>query len=159
MQRATILSTFLVTLFCLAGCEAVSSGMRERFGDFPGKTEVIPGAKRDAYYAVQTTLKQLGFQLSRSAEAQGVVEAFSPIQPGDATRNARQITVEVRLTDLGPRETEATIRLWENLEGGVARGASGTRQPLRDHGLYARIFGRLKNTSGESPQTDGTARR
>lgn len=135
----------LPTLLFFTGCESVSSGMRDRFADFPGKTAVVPGAKRDVYYQTQLTLKQLGFQLSRSAEAQGVIEAFSPIQPGDATRTARQITVEVRLNDFGPKETEATIRLWETLEGGLAIGASGSRQPLRDHGLYGSILTRLKS--------------
>ncbi|MBI5768158.1 MAG: hypothetical protein HZA93_10205 [Verrucomicrobia bacterium] len=151
MSRAAAVLSLLFTFLGLAGCEAVSSGVRDRFGDFPGRTEIVPGARRDVYHQTQTTLKRLGFQLSRSAEAQGIVEAFSPIQPGDATRNARQLTVEIRLTDLGPKETEVTIWLRESLEGGLAIGAAGTRQPLRDHGLYASLFGQLRKPQVESP--------
>jgi hypothetical protein len=137
---------FLATLVLFAGCAAVSDRMHERFATIPPKTKVVTGSMRDVFYATQGTLKQMDFQLSRSAEAQGIVNAFSRIRAGDGPRESRQYTVEIRLIALGPTETEISVLLREQVEGVLSAGAGATNTPLRDHGLYETFFAGLRKT-------------
>jgi hypothetical protein len=155
----------LSVLFCLtglvffSGCEAVADRVQERFSSVAPKTKVLPGSARNVFYASQGTLKQMDLQLSRTAEAQGIVNAFSRIRAGDGPREARQYTLEIRLTGLGPAETEVSVLVREQVEGVLSSGAGATNTPLRDHGLYETFFATLrKNLADMSGSPSGDRR-
>jgi hypothetical protein len=101
----------------------------------------------------------MGFQLSRTAEAQGIIDAFSHIRPGDGPREARQYTFEIRLIALGPTETEVSVLLREQVEGVLSSGAGATDAPLRDHGLYESFFATLRKTLAENTSPPPEARK
>ena len=132
-----------------AGCEAIPSRVQDRFSTIPPKTQVVAGAQRDVFYAAQGALKRMDFQVSRAAEAQGIVNGFSRIRSGDGLRESRQYSFEIRLHGLGPVETEVAVLLREQIEGGVSSGIGATDQPLRQHGLYDAFFATLKKTLAE----------
>jgi hypothetical protein len=129
-----------------AGCDAIPSRVQDRFSAIPPKTQVVGGAQREVFYAAQGALKKMDFQLSRTAEAQGIVNGFSRIRSGDGPRESRQYSFEIRLNGLGPVETEVSVLLREQIEGGVSLGIGATDQPLRQHGLYDAFFATLKKT-------------
>ena len=129
-----------------AGCDSIPTRVQDRFSAIPPKTTVVAGAHRDVFYAAQGALKQMDFQLSRAAEAQGIVNGFSRIRSGDGPRESRQYSFEIRLNGHGPLETEVSALLREQIEGGGSSGIGATDQPLRQHGLYEAFFATLKKT-------------
>jgi len=134
----------LLAVTCFAGCAAVADRMQDRFATVSPKLKVLPGSSREVFYAAQGTLKQMDFQFSRTAEAQGIITAFSRIRAGDGPREARQYTFELRLVALGPAQTEVSVLLREQIEGSLSAGAGATDSPLRDHGLYESFFAGLR---------------
>ena len=145
-MRLLCFVTCMLGLACFAGCEAVADRMQDRFAKVSPKTKVIPSASREVFYAAQGVLKQMDFSFSRTAEAQGVINAFSRIRAGDGPREARQYSFEIRLIPLGPTETELAVLLREQVEGVLSSGAGATDTPLRDHGLYETFYATLRKT-------------
>lgn len=150
----------LASALLFAGCDSLPARVQERFATVPPKTQVLTGAHRDVFYAAQGTLKRMDFQLSRTAEAQGIVNAFSRIRAGDGPRESRQYSLEIRLRDLGPSETEVSVLVREQIEGGLATGLGSTDQPLRQHGLYDTFYAMLKQTLADksSPPSEDKKR-
>lgn len=142
----------VAALFCytalvlFSGCGSMTDRMHDRFATVPSKVKIFPGSSREVFYATQGTLKQMEFQLSRTAEAQGIVNAFSRIRAGDGPRESRQYTLAIRLTALGPSETEVSLLVREQIEGSLSSGIGATDQPLRDHGIYEVFFAGLRKT-------------
>jgi hypothetical protein len=130
----------LLCLVAFAGCEAVVDRVHDRYATVPPKVKTLPGSSRDVFYAAQGTLRKMGFQFSKTAEAQGIIDAFSAIRAGDGPRESRQYTFEIRLLAMGPDQTEISVLLREQIEGVLSSGAGATNQPLRDHGLYESFF-------------------
>lgn len=157
----TLIICFALLAAALAGgCESVVDRMHDRFATVPPKTKVFPASARQVFYAAQGTLKRMGFQLSRTAEAQGIIDGFSHIRPGDGPRESRQYTVEIRLIALGSAETELAILLREQVEGVLSSGAGATDTPLRDHGLYETFFASLRKALADnsSPPPDSAGK-
>jgi len=148
-----MIAAFRVSAFgcalLFAGCDAIPSRVQDRFSAIPPKTQFVGGAQRDVFYAAQGALKNMDFQLSRTAEAQGIVNGFSRIRSGEGPRESRQYSIEIRLHSVGPAETEVAVLLREQIEGGVSSGIGATDQPLRQHGLYDAFFAMLKKTLAE----------
>ncbi|MCX6950575.1 MAG: hypothetical protein NTV51_00060 [Verrucomicrobia bacterium] len=134
----------LVVALSFTACASVQSRVHERFDRVPPRTQVFSSAQREVFYAAQGALKAMDFQLSRTAEAQGIVNAFSRIRAGDGPRESRQYTLEVRLSNLGPAETEVAVLVREQIEGGLASGVGATDQPLKQHALYEVFYANLK---------------
>jgi len=134
----------LVVALSFTGCASVKSRVHDRFDRVPPRTQVFGGTQREVFYATQGVLKAMDFQLSRTGESQGIVNAFSRIRAGDGPRESRQYTLEVRLSNLGPNETEVAVLVKEQIEGGLASGVGATDQPLRQHGLYEVFYANLK---------------
>lgn len=150
----------LTSALLFAGCDSLSSRVQERFATVPPKTQVVTGGHREVFYAAQGALKLMDFQLSRTAEAQGIVNGFSRIRAGDGPRESRQYSLEIRLRELGPVETEVSVLVREQIEGGLASGLGSTDQPLRQHGLYDTFYSTLKRTLADksSPPPEGKKR-
>lgn len=143
-MRVLVLFACLFAVSCFSGCEAVADRMQDRFATVSPKRKVLPGSSREVFHAAQGTLMQMDFQFSRTAEAQGIIMAFSRIRAGDGPRESRQYTFEIRLEALGPAETEISVLLREQIEGLLSAGAGPTDSPLRDHGLYESFFAGLR---------------
>ncbi len=125
-----------------SGCDTMSSRVQERFAVVPPKTQLVDGPEHDVFLATQAVLKRLDFQLSKTAEAQGIVNGFSRIQPGSTLGNARQYSFEIKLSPVGPTQTDVAVLLREQIEG---EGLShATDQAVRDHGLYESFYAMLK---------------
>jgi len=146
---STVVAIAVVAL--VAGCDSMSSRMQERFAPASPKAQVVSAAEAAVFGAAQATLKQLDFQVSRTAQAQGIVNGFSRIHAGDSPRENRQLSIEIRLHAMGPAQTEVEVWLREQVEGGLAGSNGATDQPLREHGLYDVFFATLQKTLANPP--------
>ncbi|MBX3735618.1 MAG: hypothetical protein KF715_02925 [Candidatus Didemnitutus sp.] len=131
----------------LAGCESLESRVRDRFAEVPPKTQVVDGEARAVYAAVQAAFKRLDFNLTRSSITDLRVEAASRINTSVAFADSRQLVAQVTIADVGPAQSEVSMRLTEQVE---AQGLGGpTERALREHGFYETYFAVLQQVLAE----------
>jgi hypothetical protein len=145
------LTFVLLSLLALAGCESTrndfSTGVREKFA---GPTYVVrefPGDPRAVFEAARASVEQMGFSITRSGAAQGVVEGVSGLTSDDRLRGSRQRSVKVRLASTVAGATEVSVLFTEIIEDDSSKGAGlATETPLRNSPLYAALFERMTET-------------
>ena len=123
------------------GCESISARMAERFDTVPPQTREYPADQKEMVQAVQKALKRMDFVVTRSALAQGIVEAKSSIRDTATFGAGRQFVFEIRLHGADAQSTHVDVRLTELLEGDFKAGATG--KTLRVHGLYDSFFAQV----------------
>ena len=126
-----------------AGCDSLAPlpSLSERYSAVPPQTKVVEADYRTTYYAAQVAAKKIDFVLTKSAQAQGIINARSGLHSDDAFQEVRQFTFEIRLRDIDGKHTEVAALLREQAEGDLRSGASN--QALRTHGLYDAYFAAL----------------
>jgi len=134
---------FALLIVCLgfSGCESISARMAERFDTVPPQTREYPADQKALFQAVQKALKRMDFVVTRSALAQGIVEAKSSIRDTATFGAGRQFIFEIRLHGADAQSTHVAVRLTELLEGDFKAGATG--KILRVHGLYDSFFAQV----------------
>ncbi len=132
----------LCSIALLAGCESMSSRMTDRFATVPPQTRVFAAERRVVYNAGQVAVKNIGLLLGRTSLSQGVIEAYAPIHSGDATRDTRQTTMQIRLIETDDGDTQVALLVSEHTEGRFPGGVS--EQDLRQHSLYDLYFTALQ---------------
>lgn len=147
------LLTLLLLCAILAGCEAMSDRIQARVSAVPAKRKTFPADIHTVYSAAQLAVRQIGFTLSRSSEADAFIEGFSRIRPGDSVHATQQFTIEVRMSASGDTGTEVAVRLTELREG--ASPADAGEQVLREHGLYASYYAALEQLLREGGSSAG----
>lgn len=143
---------FLLGLTCVfTGCESISQRMAERFDTAPPQTRAIASDRKTVYNAAQKALKRMDFVLTRSAAAQGLVNARSSIRDTAVFGAGRQFTFEIKVNGADPASTNVDVRLIELHEGDFKAGATG--KTLRSHGLYDSFFEQLERAVREAGET------
>ena len=138
----------VMMLLAFAGCESTrhdfSAGVREKFS---GPTYVVrefPGDSRAVFEAARTSIEQMGFRITRSGAAQGVVDGVGGLSSDDSLRGSNQRSVKVRLAPTVTGSTEVSVLFTEIIEDDFSKGAgTATETPLRSSPLYAALFGRI----------------
>ncbi|CAM3109634.1 hypothetical protein [Rariglobus hedericola] len=130
-----------VTCLGFTGCESVrndfGAGVREKFSGPSYKVRVFTGESRAVFDAAVATAGQLGFRITRSGAAQGVIEGVSGLASDAALRGTRQRTIKVRLETTADGSIEVGVLFTEVVEDDFNKGAGqGTETSLRDHPLY-----------------------
>jgi hypothetical protein len=128
----------------LAGCESesFSERVRNRFAAVPPKVQVFDGDTRAVYFAAQLAFKKLDYNLLRSSAADLRIEAASRINTSVAFRDSRQLIALDEIAQVGPDQSEVSLRLTEQMEGQGLGGANAL--PLREHGFYGTYFAVLE---------------
>ena len=126
----------------LAGCESMSSRVEERFSPVAPHTRIFAANRKAVYEAGQQAVKNVGLLLGHSSFAQGRIEGYAPIRSGNATSDTSQTTIEVRLSETGPEETQVDLLVWDHTEGKFPGGVS--EQAYREHSLYGTYFTALQ---------------
>jgi len=126
----------------LAGCESMSERVEDRFAGVAPHTRNFPAAVKVVYAAAQQAVKNVGLQLGRKSISEGRIEAYAAINSGDPTQDARQTSMEIRLTETEAGETEVSLLVMEQTQGSFPGGVS--TQPLREHSLYDMYFTALQ---------------
>lgn len=131
----------LIAGLFFSGCESISARMAERFDTVPPQTREYMADQKALFQAVQKALKRMDFAVTRSALAQGIVEAKSSIRDTASFGAGRQFIYEIRLHGADAQSTHVDVRLTELLEGDFKVGATG--KTLRVHGLYDSFFAQV----------------
>ncbi len=145
--RTLLLTSVVLALVNLTGCEALPTRVTERFATVEPQEREIEKNKGVVFQAVGVAFKKMNFTISRSLEAQGIVVARSSIRSDDAFREARQYEFDIKLREFGEGATKISVRLQEQVEGDLKAGA--TSQVLRSHGLYDAFFEALDQALAE----------
>lgn len=124
----------------LTGCESVSSRMHERFAPIQPKTRAFAADRKEVFKAAQQAVKDVGLLLGATSAAQGRINGYAPIRPGDSMRDTRQTTIDITVTEAAGG-TEVAVIVNEHSEGTFPGGVSG--QSLREHSLYGLYFAAL----------------
>jgi hypothetical protein len=123
----------------LGGC-AMTDSVRDRVADdSPAHSHVFAAEPRAAYASLRLALNEMGYKFSRGGPAEGWLDALSPILPGDAGENARQVSLhaEFQAVEGG---TEVRLTLKEIIEDSSEHLGMATTTPLRDTPLYEVFF-------------------
>lgn len=152
-MKQILTSVALPVLLLLAGCESTDSfaeRVRNRFSAVPPQVQVFDGDTRTVYFAAQLAFKRLDYTLVRSNIGSLRVEAASRINTSAAFRDARQLLAEVDIAQVGPTQSEVSLRLTEAMEG---QGLGAANElPLRDHGFYGTYFAVLEQVLREQAE-------
>ncbi len=134
--------------FGLVGCESISERMTDRFSTVPPQTKTWAVDQKTVFYAAQKALKRMDFTITRSAAAQGIIDARSSIRDTAIFGAGRQFTFEIRTRSAEPTSTSVEVLVTELLEGDFKAGATG--KALRSHGLYDSFFEQLEQALREA---------
>lgn len=132
----------LASLLLLAGCRTVSDRVTQRFAAVEPPERVLQHDQEAVFTAAQAVLEEQGYVLTRTALAQGIIDARSRRLPTEQFGASQQYLLTVRLISVDPGVTAVTALLREQTEGDFAAGATST--PLREHGRYDAFFEALE---------------
>ena len=145
-MRALPLLGFCCVALLFAGCESLSQRVTQRFT--PAETQVRDLAKgqSEVFQAAVRALKTIDFVTSRTAQAQGIIEAHSRLLPTDDFGAYRQYVFKIRVLQLDPAVTRVSVVLQRASEDRGGAGASS--EDIRAHGLYDSFFAALQAEAG-----------
>jgi hypothetical protein len=132
----------LVAAGLLAGCETFSTKVHDRFSTVAPQTRTFAADRRTVYTAAQQAVTNVGLLLGRTSSSKGEINAYAPIRGGNATSDARQTTMVIRLNEVSAAETEVSLLVSEQTEGSFPGGVS--EQALREHSLYRLYYAALQ---------------
>lgn len=125
----------------LTGCETVTDGLAGSLTNVPPQTRQFDADQKRVFFAAQLALKRMDFVLTRTAQAQGLVEGRSDLRDTAVFGAARQFSVRIRIRGFEGESTEVAILIHEQSEADFKGGA--TNRALREHGLYDSFFEHL----------------
>lgn len=125
----------------LSGCGTFSDGLAGTLSNVQPQTRRFDADQKRVFFAAQRALKQMDFVLTRTAQAQGLVEGHSNLRDTAVFGAARQYSTRIRISGVEGESTEVAILIHEQSEADFKGGA--TNRALRDHGLYDSFFEHL----------------
>jgi hypothetical protein len=139
MKLFTVLIIWIAALF--TGCESMSSRVQDRISGIPPQSRDFEANEKLVYDAGLRAVKKLGMNVGRTSRARGTIEAYNSIRAGDATRDTRQISLEVTVYTFGDG-SRVELQVKESTEGAFPGGVN--QQALRSHSLYELYFAALQ---------------
>ena len=133
-----------------AGCGSVGSmpeRVTQRFSAPVPQERVYEVSDGDVFASAQEALTRLGYQLTRTAQAQGILQAQSRLLPTERFGSSDQYQFEIRIRGLDGGAASVSVVLYEQSEGQFRAGATST--PLREHGRYDSFFATLEQVMKE----------
>jgi len=141
----------------LVGCEStdgsLGGGFRERWkARSAGQNCVYEADAKTVHAAAVAAAKAMGFRVTKSGAAQGILEAVNGIRSDSSLRSSRQILMKVRI-GYAPEGSEVKLFLTEILEDDYDKGRGmGTEVPLESSPLYEVFFRHVAgNLKGATP--------
>jgi uncharacterized lipoprotein YmbA len=128
----------VASLGLLSGCGTVQERVTQRFAAPVPQERVVEAEGRQVFVAAQEALTRLRYQLTKTAQAQGIINAQSRLIPTERFGSSDQYQIEVRLRPLDGGATRVIVQLFELSEGQFVAGATST--PIREHGRYESFF-------------------
>ena len=133
----------------------MSSRVHDRFTAVVPQTRTFAADRRAVFNAGLKAVKNIELLVGRKSLAQGVIEAYAPIRPGDAIHDTRQTTLKINLSETDEGQTQVSLLVSENTEGSFPGGVS--EQDLRQHSLYELYFTALQQVLLENGSIKASA--
>ncbi len=135
-RRVFSAALVLSVAFALTGCGTVgedfNAGLREKVRGPDFATTLVPGTQATVFAAAVATAEELGFRVTRSRAAAGIVEGLSRLASDDALAGSRQRAIYVQLEERLDG-VEVRVRFTEIVEDDFAKGGGrATEATLRD---------------------------
>ena len=148
MKRFAVLILASFFLAC-TGCDSMPGGSGGRPGPAPTTSRTFQGSQRAVFDAAMASLAKMQFRVTRSGAAAGRIEAVSGLAADASLRSTRQITMTVRINDLGDGTCEVAAVLKEAIEeDSVNQQGFVTQTELRDTPYYEVFFNGLGQALG-----------
>lgn len=145
-MRALTLLGFCCVALLLAGCESFSSRVAQRFAPSEPQVRDLAKEQSEVFQAAVRALKTIDFVTTRTAQAQGKIEAHSRLLPTDDFGAYRQYVFNIRVLQVEPGVTRVSVVLQRATEDHGGGGASS--EDVRTHGLYESFFAALQAEAG-----------
>jgi len=143
MKQFTVLFLTLLALV-VSGCDSMPGGSGGRTGPAPATSRVFQGDPRAVYDAARVSLAKMDFRVTGGGPAAGRIEAVSGLSSDESLRSTRQITMSIRISDLGDGSCNVNAVLKEAIEeDSVERQGFVTQTTLRDTPYYEVFFNGL----------------
>jgi len=141
-QFAVVFLALAVLAF--TGCDSMPGGSGGRPGPAPATSRVFQGDLRAVYDAARASLAKMDFRVTGGGPAAGRIEAVSGLSSDESLRSTRQITMSIRISDLGDGSSEVNAVLKEAIEeDSRERQGFVTQTTLRDTPYYEVFFNGL----------------
>ncbi|MBX7121908.1 MAG: hypothetical protein K1X42_07235 [Opitutaceae bacterium] len=155
-MKTTFLSACAL-LLCLviSGCESVrsdfSAGVREKIHGPVFQTRVFAGTQRDVFEAARASVAGMGYKITRSGAAQGVIEAFNALSTGETLKTTQQLRLQVRISPVA-EGCEVAALFTQMLENDFNKGrGQATENAVKNTSLYDVLFGRIAGNLPKPP--------
>jgi hypothetical protein len=108
--------------------------------------------QRATFDAAREVAEQMGFRITRSGAAAGVLEGVTEVSAGDEPGSSRQVSLKVRLSPGEGTSTQMELSLTEVIEAqSSTQEGLATQTPLRDTPMYADFFRGVERALKVSP--------
>ncbi len=139
----------------MTGCESVrsdlSAGVREKIHGPVFQTRVFAGTQRDVFEAARASVAGMGFKITRSGPAQGVIEAFNALSTGETLKTTQQLRLQVRISPVA-EGCEVAALFTQMLENDFNKGrGQATENAVKNTSLYDVLFGRIAGNLPKPP--------
>ncbi|HRE82835.1 MAG TPA: hypothetical protein PLN52_17450 [Opitutaceae bacterium] len=147
MKTTSFLAALGVALVLFSGCESVrsdfSAGVKEKVSGPAFRTQTYAGDTRAVYESARTAVLAMGYKITRFGAAQGVIEAYRPLETSETLRSTRQIRVRIQISPaLGG--SDVAVSFTELIENDFSKGPGrATESGLRDTAQYEVLFRRI----------------
>jgi hypothetical protein len=146
----------LAAVLAVAGCDSasdVAATVRTRLAPRQNaQTRTYAAAPRAAYDAAIRVAKDMGYRITKSGPAEGVIEGLSGVDVADSPGSARQVTLTVHLRPSVDGGTEVTASFEEIYEADSSRQPGiATEAPLRGTPQYEVFFRSLQEALRAGP--------
>ena len=133
-----------LSLFAFTGCDTLEKANDKFWAKNSGndfqKTQTFEAAPDKVFSAAKAALDALSFKADRVATAQGILDATRRLQPGDNVRDARQLTMRIKI-DGAPGGALVSVVIREVTDTNFnEHTAMGTTKSLSESSLYALYF-------------------
>lgn len=120
-SAALVLSAALAFPGCGTVGEDFNAGLREKVRGPDFATTRVPGTQATVFAAAVATTEELGFRVTRSRAAAGIVEGLSRLASDDALAGSRQRAIYVQLDERFDG-VEVRVRFTEIVEDDFSKG-------------------------------------
>jgi hypothetical protein len=137
---------FCCVALVLAGCESLSNRVVQRFTPAEPQVRDLAQEQSAVFQAAVRALKKMDFVTTRTAQAQGIIEAHGRLLPTDDFGAYRQYAFKIRVLQVEPAVTRVSVTLQRDTEDRAGGTASSESVPV--HGLYESFFASLQAEAG-----------
>lgn len=136
----------------LGGCETLEERVRTT-REAPVVTHEFNGAADAVMIAAKAAFARMGYSITATSSAHGLIEAISDIRRDPGMRNFRQTRIRFTVEDRDGGYAFATMQAWEIREEENTRGERlMSESGVASHSFHQMVFGTIQDVLNEQPE-------